>query len=132
MKYHCKTQQTCSSCNSLICFEAYSEEGETKEELEQRVLRGLIKKRKLHLQSPLCLRTIKVTAAGYTCNRCGEVFHKEKRFNEENYNGELDEKKLRFLEEIVLEEFKTEVLKHKESCFFAHIQTRTVIIEKVL
>ena len=116
MKYHCKTQQTCSSCDSLICFEAYSEEGETKEELEQRVLRGLTRKRKLHLKSPLCLRTIKVTTAGFTCKRCGEVFKKERYFKED-FNVELPENNIRLLEESVVEEFKREVLSHKDSCF---------------
>ena len=133
MKYHCKALQNCHNCGSPISYESYSEAVETKEELELRVIREVMKLRESHLQSFLCPKKISIkSTSSYVCKRCDKTFKISRDIFEYDGFYPRDKKELKILEERITSELLTEVLTYQKECFEKHLFTRTVIFEKTL
>lgn len=132
MKYHCKVVQNCHNCGRPISYESYSEATETKEELELRVVREVMKLRESHLQSLLCPKKIHIeSTSSYVCKRCDKTFKISRDIFEYEYGFyPKDKRDLKILEEGIVRDLHKEVLSHQKECFEKHLFSRTVIFEK--
>jgi len=133
MKHHCKVLQSCHNCGRPISYESYSEASETKEELELRVIREVMKLRESHLQSFLCPKKIFLkSTSSYICKRCDKTFEVSRNIFEYDGFYPKDKRELKILEERITGELHTEIMTHQKECFEKHLFTRTVIFEKTL
>jgi hypothetical protein len=105
-------------------YKGYSARGETKDELEQRLLSDYNNQLAAHKTSCEIVRTLKINQ-GF-CDYCGDKFEKTYRFN----NYYVGQRKIEEIEHEKLFEFAQECFRHVAACRIEHSNPRKVIFEK--
>ena len=125
LKYHFKISGRCLNCQDELRIEDYSKEGETKEQLELRLL-GKFKNptKDWHICTPKVI--VSIPHLPTECLRCGYEFKNSKTIIKAYYT----EKEIKELEMDFVGKAMHAQKEHRKSCILAHTQTRLVIFEK--